>query len=224
MAETTRTTPSTAATTRGGSNRSTPATKSTATARRQSAATRRSTAGKRAAATRASNRTQAQARRATQGPRTRVEQLQGYAERGVLVQIGAALEARDRVLSTVNQLVELSTSRTQAERQLKRFERRGSTARTRAQREVRKARTRVERELRQRQARVERTLRRNQQRIERELQSAQRDAEREGKSLRENVAANVDLAAAQVENAVQTGITAGAKVVAKASDRAASQA
>src|SRR3954452_370236 len=186
--------------------RKTPATKGTSTARRQSAATRRSTSAKRGAATRANNATQRQASRAAQGPKNRVETVQQYAERAVLVQVGAALEARDRVVSTVNEVVDLATNRPNAERRLKRYERRGATARTRAQREVRKTRTRVERELRQRRTRFERTVRRN---------------GLETKGLRNNVTANVDLVAAQVENAVQTGITEGAKLVAKATERVA---
>jgi hypothetical protein len=186
--------------------RKTPATKPTSTARRQSSATRRSTSAKRGAATRANSATQRRAARAAQGPKTRVEYVQHYAERAVLVQVGVALEARDRVVSTVNEVVDLATNRPNAERRLKRYERRGTTARNRVQREVRKTRTRVERELRQRRNRFERTVVRNQ---------------RDTKGLRDNVAANVDLVAAQVENAVQTGITEGAKLVAKATERVA---
>ncbi|HWX74748.1 MAG TPA: hypothetical protein VNZ05_05540, partial [Solirubrobacteraceae bacterium] len=47
-------------------------------------------------------------------------------------------------------------SRTQA--QLRRFERRGATARNRLEREVRKTRVRVERQLRQRRRVIERTV------------------------------------------------------------------
>jgi hypothetical protein len=73
-----------------------------------------------------------------------------YAERAVLIPVGAALIARDRVVSSVNDTISTysSTSKTQA--QLRKFERRGNTARKRLEREVRKARTSVERELRKR--------------------------------------------------------------------------
>jgi hypothetical protein len=196
-----------------------PGAKATSTARRQSAATKRSTTAKKAAATRANNQTQRRAAQAAQGPKTRVETVQHYAERAVLIQVGAALEARDRVVSTVNDVVDFATSRPNAERRLKKFERRGSTARTRVRREVRKTRTRVERELRQSRSRFERTVRRNRTRVERDLRNARREAEKDGKGLRENVAANVDLVTAQVENAVQTGLTAGAKIVGNAADR-----
>jgi hypothetical protein len=73
-----------------------------------------------------------------------------YAERAVLIPVGAALMARDRVVSGVSDTISIysSTSKTQA--QLRKFERRGNTARKRVEREIRKARVGVERELRKR--------------------------------------------------------------------------
>ena len=81
-----------------------------------------------------------------------------YAERAVLIPVGAALIARDRVVSSVSDTISTysSTSKTQA--QLRRFERRGATARNRLEREVRKARVRVERDLRQRRREIENTV------------------------------------------------------------------
>jgi hypothetical protein len=73
-----------------------------------------------------------------------------YAERAVLIPVGAALIARDRVLSGVNDAISTYASPSKAQTQLHKFERRGATARNRLEREVRKTRTRVERELRQR--------------------------------------------------------------------------
>lgn len=204
--------------------RKAPAAKRTSTARRQTTRTKSSTASKRGAATTANRRTQARARQVERKAETRLDQAQAVAERAVLVQVGAALEARDRVLSTVNGVVELTTKRTAAEKQVKRLEKRGATARTRVEREVKKTRTRVERELRQRRARLERTLKTNERRVERELADARKDVERDGKGLRQNVTANAGLVAAQVENVVQTGLTAGAKIVSGASDRVASVA
>jgi len=131
--------------------------------------------------------------------------VQNLAERAVLIPVGAALSARDRVVEVVDSL-NVNTTR----KQLNRFERRGNTARTR-----------VERELRQRRTRVERTFKRNEARIERDVKSAQRNLNRNGSVLNQ-VSANVDLVSAQVENAVQTGVTAGAKFVAEATDRVAS--
>ena len=73
-----------------------------------------------------------------------------YAERAVLIPVGAALTARDRVLSSVTDAISSYSSPTRAQAQLRRFERRGATARKRLEREVHKARVRFERELRQR--------------------------------------------------------------------------
>lgn len=73
-----------------------------------------------------------------------------YAERAVLIPVGAALIARDRLVSSVNDTVTAYSSPSKAQAQLRKFERRGNTARKRLEREVRKARTSVERELRRR--------------------------------------------------------------------------
>jgi hypothetical protein len=68
----------------------------------------------------------------------------------VLIPVGAALIARERVASGVSEVVSTYSTPSKAQTQLRRFERRGNTARSRLEREVRKTRTRVERELRQR--------------------------------------------------------------------------
>jgi hypothetical protein len=81
-----------------------------------------------------------------------------YAERAVLIPVGAALIARERVVETVSDTVSTYSSTSKAQAQLRRFERRGVTARNRLEREVRKARVRVERELRQRRRTVESTV------------------------------------------------------------------
>jgi hypothetical protein len=81
-----------------------------------------------------------------------------YAERAVLIPVGAALIVRDRVVSSVNDTLSIYSSTSKAQAQLRRFERRGATARNRLEREVRKARVRVERELRQRRREIERTV------------------------------------------------------------------
>ena len=78
-----------------------------------------------------------------------------YAERALLIPVGAALIARDRVLSSVNDTISNYSTSARAQAQLRRFERRGATARNRLEREVRKTRIRFERELRQRRRRVE---------------------------------------------------------------------
>jgi hypothetical protein len=72
------------------------------------------------------------------------------AERAVLIPVGATLIARDRVVSGVSDTISIYSSSTKTQAQLRRFERRGATARKRLEREVRKTRTRFEREVRQR--------------------------------------------------------------------------
>jgi hypothetical protein len=105
------------------------------------------------------------------------------AERAVLVPVGASLLARDNLVATVKDLTARYRTRTGIERELKRYERRGVTARTRFERQVRRTRARVERELRQRRRGVERTLRQNRRRVEREVRSVRRDLEKQSGTL-----------------------------------------
>jgi hypothetical protein len=112
-------------------------------------------------------------------PKTPVEQVQEIAERAVLVPVGASLLARDNLVSTVKGFATKYRTRTGLERELKRYERRGATARNRVERQVRKTRTRVERELRQRRNRVERNIKQNRRRVEREVRNVRRDFERQ---------------------------------------------
>jgi hypothetical protein len=135
-------------------------------ARRKTASTSRSTAARKAAATRARNRAGEAARRSTaakkaaetrrDAQRTPVER---YADRAVAIQLGAALAARDSVVGTVGGLAtkyssldkverDLRDRGRRIERDLRTFERRGTTARTRFERELRRRRERVERDLR----------------------------------------------------------------------------
>lgn len=100
-------------------------------------------------------------RSTTQAKSTRTEPVGvfgDYAERALLIPVGAALTARDRVVSSVNDTISSYSSPTKAQAQLRRFERRGATARNRLERDVRKARVRVERRLRQRRRVIEKTV------------------------------------------------------------------
>src|SRR5438046_2203745 len=106
MAETTRTTTS--------RTRKAPGAKSTASARRKTTRTKRSTAAKRGAASRATTRTQTRARQAARKPANRVEAAQQLAERAALVQVGAVLTARDRVVGTVTDVVDSYSTRAKA--------------------------------------------------------------------------------------------------------------
>src|SRR5688500_9223523 len=92
--------------------------------------TQRSAAGSRAAATRRANarRRSAAAKRAAAtrelNQRTPVQQAQDLAERAVLIPVGAALVARDRVVETVTETAKpfrsIETAQRQVERDLKR--------------------------------------------------------------------------------------------------------
>lgn len=77
------------------------------------------------------------------------------AERALLIPVGAALVARERLASEVGDTIANYNTTAKANAQLRRFERRGATARNRVERELRKTRVRVERELRQTRGRVE---------------------------------------------------------------------
>jgi hypothetical protein len=145
----------------------------TKTRARKPAATRKTaTARKSAASTTTSTQ-----------PKTPVGQAQLIAERVVLVPVGASLLVRDNLVSTVRGLATKYRTRTGVEREIKRFERRGATARNRFERQVRRTRTKFERELRQRRNRVERTVKQNRRRVEREVRSVGKDIGRQSETL-----------------------------------------
>lgn len=139
-----------------------PAARKTTRSRRTSSAARNSTAAKSrrasTARTRALSEAQASIRQAETSTRESAGVFGDYAERAVLIPVGAALIARDRVLASVNDTISSYGSTSKAQAQLRRFERRGVTARNRVEREVRKTRVRVERELRQRRREIEKTV------------------------------------------------------------------
>jgi hypothetical protein len=93
----------------------------------------------------------------------------------MLVPVGAGLEARDNLVSTVTGLVNRYGTRSGFERELKRYERRGATARNRFERQIRRSRTRFERQLRQRRSLIERTIKQNRRRVERDIKVVRRD-------------------------------------------------
>ncbi|HYB22819.1 MAG TPA: hypothetical protein VED41_03410 [Solirubrobacteraceae bacterium] len=95
---------------------------------------------------------------AARQPQTPAGVFGGYAERAVLIPVGAALIARDRVVDNVSETLATYSSPSKTQAQLRRFERRGATARNRLEREVRKARVRAERQLRQRRRRIGSTV------------------------------------------------------------------
>ncbi len=158
--------------------------------------TAKTAATRKPATTRAAAKKPATASRATSTstrPATRAAQVQQLAERAVLIPLGAALEARDRV----GDIVTTTRSRSELEKQLARFERRGGGARTQLEREVRRTRTRLERETR----------------------NARRGIDRQRSEARRMLQGNVEDLSSRVENVVQTGVNAGRKLVNGAQDR-----
>lgn len=140
----------------------TPAEKAAATRRKNAA--KRSTTAKKAAQTRAANAREANKPRPT-AARTRtaaakdaadtteaikspVMRAGGIAEKAVLVQVGAALIARERVGDAVDKLRSTYSTRKKTETQLRRFERRGSSAFKSIERDAKKTRDRIEKDVR----------------------------------------------------------------------------
>lgn len=160
-------------------------TQSTTTPKQRASARRKPAAKKRTAAPKTT------ARSTSTRPATRTARAQQLAERALLIPVGAALEARDRVAGTVEGLVTTTRSRSGLEQQLRRFERRGGSARTQLEREVRRTRTRLERRTR----------------------TARRGFERQRTQARKNLDLNVENLTARVEKVVQNGVDAGMKLV-----------
>ena len=111
--------------------------------------------------------------------KTGIARVGELAERAALVPVGATLLARDNLVSSVRDLGERYRTRAGVERELKRYERRGATARNRFERQVRRNRANVERQLRQRRNRVQRTVKQNRRRVENEVRTARKDLEKQ---------------------------------------------
>lgn len=121
MATTTSSTPRTTAAKRS-------ATAQKAATTRKTQATKRSTTAKKAAATRRQTTAAKQAAQAKQETKTSARRAGVMAEKAVLVPVGAALIARDGVMSTIDDLRTSYSTRNKAEQELRRFERRGTSA------------------------------------------------------------------------------------------------
>ncbi len=218
------------------------ANQSTDTVKAKTAATKRSTAAKKAAGTRAAKSASTTRKTATTKAKTQakttakseaaevkttVDTVTEYAEKAVLVPVGAALIGRDKLVATVEDLrtsygtreaaeKELKARQKRLETQLKKFERRGTTARNKVEREVKKTRTQVERELRQRRTRFEREVKGFRADFEKQAQSVTKDLNLG------DVTARAEFVTARVENFVQTGVTAGQKASKTVQERVAS--
>jgi hypothetical protein len=170
-------------------------------------ATRRAKSDVKATAARAETTAARKAAQAKAETKSTVGKAAEYAEKAVFVPVGATLVARDVLLETVDELRAKYNTRTKAESQLRRFERRGSTAVKGIERDAKKTRTRLERELRERRAKMERELRK----VRSDISSAP-------------VVKNAELVTARVENVVQTGRTAATKASTTVQERIASLA
>src|ERR1700704_3722201 len=84
-----------------------------------------------AARTRATHQTETAVRQAQTATRDTADVLGDSAERAVLIPVGAARVPRARVVSSVSDPLSASSSTSKAQAQLRRFERRGATARNR---------------------------------------------------------------------------------------------
>lgn len=146
------------------------------------ATTRKATSTSRTRTSRQRTRTSTQTQ-----PASRREHAQVLAQRAVLVPVGASLLAGDNLVAGVRDFTSRYGTRTSLERELKRYERRGVTARNRFERRVRKTRTLVERELRQRRRGVERSFKQNRRRLEREVRLVRRDLEKQSDTLSNRV-------------------------------------
>ena len=120
-------------------------------------------------------------------PKTPVDQVTEIAERVVLVPVGVSLLVRDDIVSTVKGLATKYRTRAGLERELKRYEKRGATARNRFETQVRRQRTKFERDLRQRRTRIEKTVKQNRRRLEREVRQARRDFDKQSSVVTKRV-------------------------------------
>lgn len=140
----------------------------------------------------------------TSSTRSTTDLVGDYAERAVLIPVGAALLARERVVSSVTDTISTYSSPAKAQSQLRKFEHRGSAARTRMEREVRKTRTRVERELRERR---------------RELDQQRERITKEVTSRVEQTQSQIEKTQAQIEDALRTRLEEGADLASRVQER-----
>ena len=156
----------------GASGSSTSARRSPASARsRRSSASTRSGSRSRA---RTTSRTHAR----SSAKRNPAVVVGDYAERAILIPVGAALIARERLVTGVEETISTYSSSSKIEAQLRRFERRGGTARRRLEREVRKTRTRLERGVRERRRDLDKRRTRIRKDISAQVEQAQEQLEK----------------------------------------------
>jgi hypothetical protein len=130
---------------------------------------------------------------------TLLEAVATQAQRAVLIPVGATLVARDNVVETVKPYVKRTTRSREVTKNIKRYERRGTTARNQLERQIKRTRTQLERSLRQRRVKVNGLVKRNSRNLETTVKGATREF-RAG-----NIQAGVER--------VQTGVTKTAEDV-----------
>lgn len=161
------------------------------TAKRQETAARNAAKRSQSAATRAAEARAQAAETRVKAELNTLQSVQSQAERAVLIPVGAALVARDSVLEAVGPYTE---GRDSAERELsklgkrvstnlRKYERRGTTARNRAVREVKRARTKVERQLRQGRGQAVRTVKRNRRDFEKQVKDARQEVQGQAEGI-----------------------------------------
>ena len=160
------------------------------TTRRSSSSRARAARGRSASGRKTSRSTSAQARAAER--RNPAGRVGDYAERAILIPVGAALIARDRVVNGVEDALSTYSSTTKIEAQLRRFERRGGTARRRFEREVRKTRTRVERGMRERRRDLDRRRTRIRKDLSAQVEQAQEQFEKTQSWLGDTLKSRID--------------------------------
>lgn len=128
-----------------------------------------------------------------------------YAERSILIPVGAALIARDRLIAGVGELPRNpSKASAKAQAQLRRFERRGTSVRNSLEREARRTRVRLERELRRRR---------------RSVDHAVNNLEGRRSSLSRTVTGQLEEASHQIERTVQARAKAAGSLAGKVQER-----
>jgi C4-dicarboxylate-specific signal transduction histidine kinase len=140
----------------------------------------------------------------TSSTRSTTDLVGDYAERAVLIPVGAALLARERVVSSVTDAISTYSSPSKTQSQLRKFEHRGSAARTRMEREVRKTRTRLERELRERR---------------RELDKRRERLTKEVTSRVEQTQSQIEKTQSQIEDALRARLEEGADLASRVQER-----
>ena len=168
------------------------ATRSSTASRKTSAS--RSTAAKRrpAAGGATTHRSASAGNGRAAAKRTTVDVMGDYAERALLIPVGAAMIASEAISSTVGGMIATYSSSSKRDAQIRRFERRGSTVRKRLERAARKRRTRVQRELRQRRRVVQGRSTRITKDLSTQVEQAQDQIEKTQSWLGDTLKARID--------------------------------